>query len=190
MRCGRTGSGEVVLMVGTTNALMHQLAQIGAILSGDGRYRYAWHRPGRRTRRPVRFVMLNPSTADAHTSDHTLTRCQRYAEMWGLGPVLVGNLFAWRATAPHDLWRSQQHHDIVGPDNERWLDALMDRAQRVVVGWGDQPGAAQQTTRFLHRYRRRPLTCLGATKSGAPKHPSRPAYATPCVPFIAIQDAR
>jgi len=169
--------------VATTDALMDQLAHSGAILSDDGRYRYALHRAGLETERPVLFVMLNPSTADGHTNDHTLTKCQRFAEGWGLGPVLVGNLFAWRATAPRDLWLSQQHCDIVGPDNERWLDALMDHAERVVVGWGDQPGANEQTTRFLHRYPRRTLTCLGTTKSGAPKHPSRPAYGTCCVPF-------
>ena len=167
----------------TTDALMDQLAHSGAILSDDGRYRYALHRAGLETERPVLFVMLNPSTADGHTNDHTLTKCQRFAEGWGLGPVLVGNLFAWRATAPRDLWLSQQHCDIVGPDNERWLDALMDHAERVVVGWGDQPGANEQMTRFLHRYPRRTLTCLGTTKSGAPKHPSRPAYGTCCVPF-------
>lgn len=43
------------------------------------------------------FIMLNPSTADAHIDDPTIRRCIGFAKSWGYGGILVGNLYAFRA---------------------------------------------------------------------------------------------
>lgn len=47
--------------------------------------------------------MLNPSTADAEIDDPTITRCIGFAKSWGFGGLMVGNLWAYRATDPKEL---------------------------------------------------------------------------------------
>lgn len=45
-----------------------------AVLSSCGTYRYTLERWWDRTRKPLVFFLLNPSTADASTDDRTLRR--------------------------------------------------------------------------------------------------------------------
>ena len=75
-----------------------------ARLSKCGRYRWSltrcWAGGDGRT---VCFVMLNPSTANAHVDDPTIRRCIRFARDWGYSKLVVRNLFAIRATKPRDL---------------------------------------------------------------------------------------
>ncbi len=81
----------------------------------------------------VAFVMLNPSTADAHRLDPTVRRCVGFAAAWGFGALEVVNLFAFRATDPTDLSRCR---DPVGTGNDRVVLEVARRADRVVVAWG------------------------------------------------------
>jgi hypothetical protein len=88
-----------------------------AVLSDCGTYRY---RLGRRwAEGPVDvWIMLNPSTADATVDDRTIRRCMEFSRRWGAGALVVGNLFALRATDPAELVR---HPDPIGPDNDEHL---------------------------------------------------------------------
>jgi len=49
------------------------------------------------------FIMLNPSTADEVEDDPTIRRCVGYAEDWGYGELIVGNLYAYRTSDPEEL---------------------------------------------------------------------------------------
>lgn len=93
----------------------------GAHLSACGAYRYALRRTWDPARPAALFVGLNPSTADAERDDPTTRRCVRFARDWGFGGLLVGNLFAYRATRPRDLRAAAEP---VGPENDWWLAAL------------------------------------------------------------------
>ena len=108
-------------------------ALTGAAFSPCGRYRWhlarTWDADGSR----VAFVALNPSTADATHDDPTIRRCIGFARRWGAGGVDVVNLYAFRATKPRDLFAAD---DPVGPDNDAWIDAVVARADRVVLAWG------------------------------------------------------
>lgn len=148
-------------------ALLVQGAVVrGATFSRCGAYRYALRRAWDASRPPALFVGLNPSTADAERDDPTIRRCIRFARDWGYGGVLVGNLFAFRATRPVDLKAAAAP---VGRANDRWLRALAGEAAIVVVAWGNDG---------RHRGRDRAVLdllgavhCLGTTRSGAPRHP-------------------
>lgn len=105
-----------------------------AVFDPAGRYRYSLRRRWDAAGARVAFVLLNPSTADGRRDDPTIRRCIGFAREWGFGGLEVVNLFACRSTHPGGL-RSAQ--DPVGPENDRFLAAAWDRADRVIVAWGN-----------------------------------------------------
>lgn len=134
----------------------------------DGPYRYRLWRHWRRDAGAVLFVMLNPSTADAHSDDPTLRRCLSFARRWGYGGVEVVNLFAWRATDPRQLTLAP---DPIGPRNDSIVAAAAAAARAVVVAWGAGGalgGRDQVVAALLRQHQPR---CLGVTAAGAPRHP-------------------
>lgn len=111
-----------------------------AHLSQDGLYRYSLHREwrvGYDVPRWVTFVMLNPSTANAHQDDPTIRRCIGFAKSLGGTGLAVVNLYAFRATSPADLWTTP---DPVGPNNDHHLALFLEMAARydfpIIAAWG------------------------------------------------------
>lgn len=147
----------------------------------DGYYRYSLWRTWDRSRGSCLFVMLNPSKADAHHNDPTIEKCIGYAKNWGYGQLLVGNLFAFRATDKYVMMRQV---DPVGPQNDGALRELASRADLTVVAWGTDGGHLgrdQEVLRLL-----RPLTaiqCLSFNRNGTPTHPLMLARDLPYQPF-------
>jgi hypothetical protein len=115
----------------------------------------------------VAFVGLNPSTADEAHDDPTVRRCIGFAREWGFARVEVVNVYAFRARDPRELWRAD---DPVGPDNDRILAQVLDRAELVIAAWG-MHAPAERLDELAPVLDRRPLHALGVTKNGAPRHP-------------------
>jgi hypothetical protein len=143
-----------------------------AILSECGRYRYLLRRWWNPAVVPLVFVMLNPSTADATMDDPTIRRCMGFAKRDGYGGILVGNLYAYRATKPADLWKTE---DPVGPDNDVYLRRLASSARvhdmPVVAAWGAS-ARPERVERVLGIESMREVLCsFGVTKAGHPRHP-------------------
>lgn len=144
-----------------------------AAFSEDGRYRYALRREfggllDSGTRMLV--VCLNPSTADADHDDPTVRRLRALAQREGHGELVIGNLFALRATDPKDMLAAAEP---VGPQNDAWLDRLAGSADSVVCAWGtagDHRGRGRAVFDLLRRRGAEPL-CLGLTRDGHPRHP-------------------
>jgi hypothetical protein len=151
-----------------------------AQLSPCGRYRYtltrAW--PGGLVARVCLFVMLNPSTADAHVDDPTIRKCVAFASHWGFSVLEVCNLFAWRAREPTRLIGVA---DPVGPENDAHTIRALSRAHRVVVAWGahqkvrglivPRERVVEPIIRAAARVREMDVGCLGQNADGSPKHP-------------------
>ena len=158
-----------------------------ATLGGAGRYRYSLERVWRPEGPRAAFVLLNPSTADAHQDDPTLRRCAGFARATGAGGLEVVNLFALRTPDPDRL---AQAADPVGPANRRAQRRAVLRADTVILGWGAAPLAVQEATRFLACLGRwqaqtgAPVLCLGTTRSGAPRHPLYVPARTPLVTYV------
>lgn len=82
----------------------------------------------------VLFVMMNPSTADARIDDPTIAKITRMVRLWGgYGSLMVGNVFAYRAT---DQGRLAEVDDPIGPDNDQHLLAMARDAALVVFAYG------------------------------------------------------
>jgi hypothetical protein len=141
-----------------------------AIISPDGIYRY--HLTRRWNAGPLLpFIMLNPSTADADIDDPTIRRCMGFAKRERASGIVVGNVYAFRATKPTDLWKAQDPH---GPENDAALrriaaESLLDGVP-IVCAWGAHASNANRHIAILQAAGAS-LVCLGKTKHGAPRHP-------------------
>lgn len=144
-----------------------------AVISACGSYRYLLTR---KIAQPVRwvkpmvFVMLNPSTADARHDDPTIRRCMGFAKLHGCTELIVVNLYALRATDPKDLGT---HPDPVGPDNDIWigkaLAATLNGRGIAVAASGSNEKVWERMPAVMKRFG--PFMCLGKTKEGHPRHP-------------------
>lgn len=142
-----------------------------AVFSEDMRYRYALTRGDAASPKPVLgVVMLNPSTADAFKDDRTISRVRGFAERWGYGLVVIGNLFAFRSPYPRDLKKAD---DPAGPANKHVLDWMLERPDAVLVAWGATRFGADRARAFGARAKllSRELLCLGTNDDGSPIHP-------------------
>jgi hypothetical protein len=165
---------------------------VKAVLSDCGTYRYALWRdipqqllseeeipdgPWYQADDTVLFVMLNPSTADASQDDPTIRKCIGFAKGWGFGSLAVANLYAYRATQPHELGRAD---DPIGPENDDWIVTLANEADCIIAAWGASPYAAPERAREVVEILDHDtgVHCLGLTKDGHPCHPLMLPYTT------------
>jgi hypothetical protein len=167
-----------------------------AVISSCGRYRYVLRRvltniadmdpnatESTATYKPVTFIMLNPSTADAVNDDPTIRRCIAFAKREGGSHLNVVNLFAYRTPSPAEL---KQAKDPIGPENDHYIREEVAGSAIVVAAWGAEPFAAERAREVYEDIGRiREFMCLGKTKAGAPRHPLYVSNATPLVAWRA-----
>jgi len=140
------------------------------ILSDDGKYRYTLYRDLNNifgNGEILLFIGLNPSTADAETDDPTIRRVKNYAISFGYSHLLVGNLFAYRATNPCIM---ELQSDPVGPENDRHLQEMIYGADHVLCGWGTH-GTLNNRDREVMEFAWRKARCLSVNSDGTPGHP-------------------
>jgi hypothetical protein len=77
--------------------------------------------------------MLNPSTADACSSDPTFRRGIAFAKSWEFGGLIIGNLVARRPPKPGLIYSCA---DPVGPEYDGYLYEMPESGERIVCGWG------------------------------------------------------
>lgn len=137
-----------------------------AYFSTCRKYRYALWRTWDSSKPYVMFVALNPSTADETTDDPTLSRCIRYAKLWGFGGVCMANLFAFRATDPKEM---KVVENPIGENNDNWLLTLAKEAGLVVAAWGNDGSYLNRSKKVFELLPN--MRCLKMNKSGEPAHP-------------------
>lgn len=133
-------------------------------------YRYWLDRVWDKERPLLGYIMLNPSTADADKDDQTIKACVRIARSLGYGGIIVGNLFAYRATNPQELWDANTAGiDKVGPSNDQYLKTLSESVDKIVFAWGTYGVYQQRNSQVIRMFPR--SLCLKETKEGHPNHP-------------------
>ena len=152
-----------------------------AKFSEDETFRYEWacnaaHKSVELLKpRVLNFIMLNPSTADTHTLDPTVTRCLNRAKTIGFNILVVTNLFALRATDPKQLYENK---NPIGEENDATLLKIAKNSDMVIVGWGLHGkllGRAKYVENLLID-NGIDLYALDITKAGFPKHPLYVSY--------------
>jgi len=145
-----------------------------AEFSDCGTYRYALRRRNPipiRWVRPILFIMLNPSTADAEKNDPTIRRCIYFAGRLGGSELTVVNLFALRSTDPKKLLT---HPEPIGPLNDEAIKREMDKASVIVLAWGANKAAKKRGMELLESIDHQTMfrvQCLGTNRDGSPRHP-------------------
>ena len=149
------------------------------------RYRTAlvreWDRSGAR----VAFVGLNPSTADGSDDDPTSRRCIAFARREGAGSLVLLNLYGFRATRPAELWSASSP---VGPGTDRVMARELRCCTRIIACWGAVPARARaRVEAVVARLRRTglPVSALGFTRDGHPRHPLYLRKDTPLIAWPA-----
>ena len=161
-----------------------------AVISPDGKYRYHLWRKLSDHPRVATFIMLNPSTADAHTDDPTIRKCLGFTRRWSCGELQVVNLFALRTKSPASLRRAP---DPTGPENLDWLQRTLKlganqpnpaRRGPVICAWGTHCRKIGQVETVLRLIKGicQPM-CLGVTRDGHPRHPLYVPYRAELVAF-------
>jgi hypothetical protein len=149
--------------------------EAGCILSDCEQYRYRLWREWDASRPALVFIMLNPSTADHHVSDPTITRCLQRALAGRFGRLEVVNLFPLRSTDPDELLT---HPAPLGDRPDRNDSAVMyvsSCCSMVICAWGTHkaaPARAAEVLRIIRMCGRGKLLYhLGLNQDGSPKHP-------------------
>ncbi len=142
---------------------------MGAILSPCGLYRYKLSREWANGPK-LAFIMLNPSTADAKLDDPTIRRCIGFAHNARYGGIMIGNLFAWRATDAAELSKTSAP---IGPDNDATLTEIIASTPVIVCAWGNGGAFLARDKRILKMIQDAGKVphCLRMTKLGQPSHP-------------------
>lgn len=164
-----------------------------AIFGGDAEeYRYVLSRPV--DGEPIDglnilWVMVNPSVATAVDNDHTITKCHGFSQLYSAKQYRVVNLCALRAQDVKELKRSKL--DVVGPDNNIYIDQAARWADIIVCAWGSRnklpsklKSRPEQVVAILKKHKPQ-LYCLGVTKDGDPVHPLMISYTTEFVEYAA-----
>ncbi len=140
-------------------------------------YRYSLTRViDRKNNKRAVFWMLNPSTADENVDDLTLKRCIHFAEREKCGILEVVNLFAYRETN-HKKLNELSKEKAIGKENLKYITLAIEAADIVIVAWGEngikkKRVKDREVIRLLDHYAPK-IYCLGKTKDGHPRHPSR-----------------
>lgn len=152
----------------------------------DGAHRYWLERDLGQPGPVIMWTLVNPSTADAATNDHTVMKGAGFSRRWGASRFIFGNKFAHRSVNVADLRTAA---DPIGPLNDAWLELMMHAADIHVVAWGPLaklPPALRDRWRTVAAIADRVgcrLMCLGTANDGHPLHPLMLAYDTPLVPW-------
>ncbi|MFI0901779.1 DUF1643 domain-containing protein [Streptomyces sp. NPDC020983] len=133
------------------------------------------------------FVLLNPSTASAHSDDPTLRRVRAFARREGYAGIVLANCFSLRATDPRSLRTRTPAAlaEAVGEHTDALLALLAEQAADIIVGWGVWGATlhrAPAVEAILTRHGAR-LWALGTTRAGQPMHPLFLPARAPLVPY-------
>ena len=164
---------------------------MSAVISDCGRYRYRLERDitGRRglTALVGAVIMVNPSTAGPVEDDATIRKLRGFSRAFGWDRLIVGNLFAYRATDVRELGKVDHP---VGLDNDEHLHRIMREADEVVFAWGPvakQPkrwrGRFKQVLEIAANTRTEPKSIGPVAKCGHPKHPLMLPYSLTLQPW-------
>ena len=141
----------------------------GAKLSSCKKYRLKLWRIWNDQLPKILFIMLNPSSANAHHDDPTTRRCIDFTKKWGYGGFYVGNLYPLISSKPKLLL---QPISVSHQENMSNLDKMADKCDKIVCAWGNFEIVKKLgiPNDFLKNFQNK-LYYISKSKNNTPKHP-------------------
>lgn len=162
-----------------------------ATLSPCGRYRPLLTRTWANGA-PVRaalWIGMNPSVADAHVNDPTVTREVGFTQRWGFNSYVKCNVSDYRAADPYDLVAVvRSGRPAQSPENLSTILREAKTAHRIIVCFGALHPILRPLGRTVVEALRdagHALHCVGRTKDGSPRHPLYLPNVATLVPYEA-----
>jgi hypothetical protein len=117
----------------------------------------------------IMFLMLNPSSADAHNDDPTIRRCVNFTKNWGYGGFYIGNLYPLISSKPKLLLESLS---VSHSENKLNLDEMAEKCDKIICAWGNFEIVKKLgiPNDFLIDYKNK-LYYISKSKNETPKHP-------------------
>ncbi len=112
------------------------------------------------------FIGLNPSTANEHEPDRTITRVKGFAQDLGFGGFFMMNLFPFVTAYPEELQTMDAIHQEI---NDVWLARASEKCQSIIFAWGNFKIARHRSKEIVARFR--DGLALIINKNGSPRHP-------------------
>ena len=137
-----------------------------AILSEDRKYRYVLSRIWDESKPLVVIIGLNPSTADEKDDDNTIKKCINFSKNWGYGGLYMLDLFAFRATAPSDMFNASSP---IGEENSKYIEKYSKLSDKVICAWGNNGNFKNRSKEVLLNIENK--FYLKLNKTGEPAHP-------------------
>jgi hypothetical protein len=131
------------------------------------------------------WIGMNPSTADAHVNDPTISRIIAFSRSWGYEACYICNAMDYRATHPADL--CQVGVVPCSDQNIENIVRLAKTAHEVILCYGLVPKILQKYPDAVVealRSNRINLQCMGRTATGHPRHPLYLRSDTLLEPFL------
>ena len=144
---------------------------VWAWFSDCGLYRYDLNERWDMHRPAVMWLMMNPSVASVEHADPTLIKTGRFSRAWGYGRQMIANVHAGRAT---DSKRLLDMRDPVGPENDMAIRAMAERADLIILAYGQPPKPLRHRAHRVVTDLQRlgyPLHYLRLSQDGTPQHP-------------------
>lgn len=157
---------------GTDHTLERVKMEKDAIFSDDRLHRFVLSRVWDVNKGVICFIGLNPSIASDIVDDPTIRKWMGFAERWGYGGILIGNLFSFRATHPSDMKKvkTPTMHIL----NLSYLASIHRISKLTVASWGNDGAYLQQSRNVLRRLQefQKPIRAMKINiGSGEPAHP-------------------
>ena len=114
----------------------------------------------------VVIIGLNPSTADEKDDDNTIKKCINFSKNWGYGGLYMLNLFAFRATAPSDMFNASSP---IGEENSKYIEKYSKLSDKVICAWGNNGNFKNRSKEVLLNIENK--FYLKLNKTGEPAHP-------------------
>lgn len=146
-----------------------------AAFSNNGMYRYMLTREWDSTKKPLVFILLNPSVGTETSLELTTAGCAKRAKTWNYGGIIVLNLFAFISTDPSQI---KKVTDPIGRDNDGFLRSAAEKCEGVdiVAAWGKSGNHRNRDQEVASMFAKHQLLCLGQNKDGSPRHPLHMSY--------------
>jgi len=155
-----------------------------ASFSANRKHRYSlfriWNNEG--PSRIIPWVGLNPSTADENEDDPIIRRCIMFSKKSGYDGLVMLNLFSLVSTDPKKA--------IADPISNRYenrlhLKAYLSLNSRAALCWGASYPDLKAMNSWVLGQIGQPL-CLGRTRDGFPRHPSRVSGESTLEPYVSL----